>query len=104
MPSWSWTYPRKDMHVYGTEGAIMVDNQTDMRYTTRKARGKFTEKQATPLAPGLTDSFSYLNEVVQGRVKVSPADLSSLENNLIVVEILDAARKSAKTGQTVKLK
>jgi len=31
-------------------------------------------------------------------------DLSSLENNLIVVRILEAAKESAKTGRTILLK
>jgi hypothetical protein len=29
--------------------------------------------------------------------------LSSLENNMIVVEILEAARESARTGRTIRL-
>ena len=32
-----------------------------------------------------------------------PSGLSSLENNLIVTEILDAARESARTGKTIRL-
>jgi hypothetical protein len=35
---------------------------------------------------------------------VKPKDLSSLENNLIVVEILDAAKESARKGKKVYLK
>jgi hypothetical protein len=31
-------------------------------------------------------------------------DLSSLENNMIVMEILDAARLSARKGRVVRLK
>jgi len=30
-------------------------------------------------------------------------DLSSLETNMVVTQILDAARESARTGKTVKL-
>ena len=33
-----------------------------------------------------------------------PTDLSALENNLTVVEILDAAKRSAQTGERVMLK
>jgi hypothetical protein len=32
-----------------------------------------------------------------------PSGLSSLKNNLVVTEILDAARRSAATGSTVRL-
>jgi len=31
-------------------------------------------------------------------------DLNSLENNMLVMEILEAAKLSARTGRTVKLK
>ncbi|MDR1501603.1 MAG: gfo/Idh/MocA family oxidoreductase, partial [Prevotella sp.] len=40
---------------------------------------------------------------VRGEIEVKPTDLSSLENNLIVVEILNAAIESSKTGRSVKL-
>ncbi len=39
--------------------------------------------------------------MVRGRL--TPSGLSSLANNLVVVEILDAARESAKTGKRVVL-
>jgi hypothetical protein len=45
--------------------------------------------------------LSYLRAVLLGGLK--PAGLSSLETNLIVVEILDAARLSASTGKTIVL-
>jgi hypothetical protein len=37
------------------------------------------------------------------RGKFQPGGLSGLDNNMIVVEILDAARESARTGRTVVL-
>jgi len=39
--------------------------------------------------------------VVRGERK--PSGLSSLENNMIVTEILSAARESARTGRTISL-
>ena len=39
---------------------------------------------------------------MRGEIKVKPFDLASLENNMLVVEILDAAIKSAKNGKPVK--
>ena len=53
------------------------------------------------LPPDEHDSLSYLTAVVRGKLK--PAGLSSLENNMIVTEILVAARESARTGRTIKL-
>ena len=40
---------------------------------------------------------------VRGNLDVKPTDLSALENNLIVMEILEAAKQSARTGKTVTL-
>jgi predicted dehydrogenase len=50
------------------------------------------------------DPFSYFADVIRGRIKVPKNGLYSLENNLTVVKILDAARESAKTGKTIVLK
>jgi len=61
------------------------------------------EESRTPavIAPDERDSVSYLIAVTRGRRK--PAGLSSLENNMIVTEILTAARESAKTGKSVPI-
>jgi predicted dehydrogenase len=48
------------------------------------------------------DSLTYLRAVILDGLK--PDVLSSLETNIIVTEILDAARQSAATGKTVNLK
>jgi hypothetical protein len=37
------------------------------------------------------------------RGKFKPSGLNSLDNNLIVTEILEAARESVRTGKTVSL-
>jgi predicted dehydrogenase len=47
------------------------------------------------------DPFCYFADVIRGKISVAPYGLYSLENNLQVVAILDAARKSAKTGKSV---
>ena len=49
----------------------------------------------------LRDEWTYLRQVVRGQCPVDP--LSSLENNVIVARILDAARESARTGQAVRI-
>ena len=54
--------------------------------------------------PPQNDPFAYLEGVIRGKITVKPTDLSALENNLLVVEILEAAKKSAKKGKTVFLK
>jgi predicted dehydrogenase len=56
---------------------------------------------APPPSGPLRDQLAYLVSVVRGETK--PSGPSSLEINLIVTEILDAARESAHTGRRVDL-
>jgi predicted dehydrogenase len=51
-----------------------------------------------------TEPFAYLVDVIRGKIKVPKNGLYSAENNVMVVKILSAARESAKTGKTVKIK
>jgi predicted dehydrogenase len=99
--SWNWPFGRKDIEVYGATGSVIAD-----RNGSRVRLPKATEEQylkGTPYQAPLDDPFRYLAAVVRGKVQVKPADLSSLENNLIVVEILSAAKESARTGEKVIL-
>ena len=69
-------------------------------------KGEKTES-AAHAAPKLpqneSNSLDYLAAVLHGQIKPD-GDLSSLETNMIVVQILDAARTSIKEGKTVMLK
>jgi hypothetical protein len=58
-------------------------------------------RKPAPLPDDEKDSISYLTAIVRGRLQ--PAGLSSLANNLVVTEILEAARKSAQTGSRIVL-
>ena len=100
--SWNWPFGRKDIEIYGQHGYMIADRNS--------LRSKFSEKtkedyQAVPFpASPNNDPFAYFAAVVHGQIIVKPTDLSSLENNKIVVEILEAARKSAKEGKVIYLK
>jgi hypothetical protein len=45
----------------------------------------------------------YLAAVVNGQL-TPKGDLNALDTNMIVMQILDAARESAKSGKTIELK
>lgn len=98
--SWNWPFDRKDMEIYGQTGTIFVPRANQMR--VRIGREAETEKAPTPLRGAEADPLSYLAAVVRGEIK--PSGLSSLEVNMVVTEILDAARLSAETGKRVDLK
>lgn len=101
MGSWCWPAGRKDMYIYGLGGTIYQRNSTDMELSLRGRKPQAL--QAPALSAPLDDSFRYLRAAVRGEIKVLPTDLASIENNLIVVQILEAAIRSSRTGQTVTL-
>lgn len=104
--SWNWPIGRKDMDIYGLTGAIYADNRNQLRVRMAEGYDGFREEsyQLHEREAPLHDPFALLAAVVNNEIRLQPYDLSSLENNMIVVEILEAARKSAKTQRTVKLK
>ena len=97
--SWNWPFSRKDMEVYGQKGYAITVGRNQLRVRLPEKEEASTE--ARPLEKTKEDSVSYLRSVLLGGMK--PDGLSSLETNVIVTEILDAARKSAATGKTVSL-
>ena len=99
--SWNWPFSRKDFDVYAEKGYASTIGGDTLK--VRLAGMKQEEVRTPPELPEMErDSISYLAAVVRGKLK--PAGLSSLENNLIVTEILAAARESAKTGTRVALR
>jgi predicted dehydrogenase len=103
--SWNWPIGRKDMEIYGLTGAIFSDNAKQLRVRMAKGYDGFDEEKmelGSRAAP-FDDPFSVLMAVVRGKTKLSSFDPYSLENNLIVMEILEAARESAKAGRTIFL-
>jgi len=99
--SWNWPFNRKDFEVYGDRGYAIATGGDGLRVRLPGADAEETRKPAAR-KPEEHDSISYLVGIARGRFK--PYGLSSLENNMIVTEILDAARESAKTGKTVTLR
>ena len=100
--SWNWPADRKDMEVYGVTGYVKALNNND--FVCKLTRfGKETQEPPEPLRAPANEPFGYFVHAIRNAVTILPTDLSSLENNLIVVEILEAARKSAKLNQAVKL-
>jgi predicted dehydrogenase len=103
--SWNWPIGRKDMEVYGLTGAIFADNRNQLRVRMAEGYDGFTEETVKlPEMPSPhNDPFAYLAAVVNREIAVPSFGLYSLENNLLVVEILEAARESARSGKTVRL-
>ncbi len=99
--SWNWPVSRKDIEVYGQTGYVITVDALNMR-VRKSEKDKEIVFAAEPTQFPQNDPFAYLAAVVRGEIK-SDDDLSSFKTNMIVVEILDAARKSAKEGKTIYL-
>ena len=100
--SWNWPYNRKDMEVYGTRGYVVADKEGIRLKPSAEAKESAVTVPSRPRP--YHDPFAYLAAAVRGEIGVAPSDLSALDNNLLVVEILDAARRSAKEGRRIDLK
>lgn len=99
-PSWNWPFDRKDMEVYGQTGYVITVRHDDVRV---RLKGEDQEKlvAAKPVTPPSDDSINLLRAVVLGGA--APDAPSSLQTNVIVAEILDAARRSAASGKTIQM-
>jgi predicted dehydrogenase len=101
MASWNWPFDRKDMELYGATGyAITVGpDALRLRYAGESQESR---SQAPPLSPPEDNSLDYLVGVLRGQVQPD-GSLTGLDTNVVVVQILDAARESVQTGKTVVL-
>jgi len=102
--SWNWPFARKDMEIYGATGYVdtLYDDKAPGAKLRIRLHGEPTEhvETAPALAPPQESSLSYLAAVINGTLKPQH-DLTSLDTNVTVVRILDAARRSAQTGRTI---
>jgi predicted dehydrogenase len=98
--SWNWPFGRKDTYVYGQKGYVFALDSR--RVAVRRGDAEKVTEEEPPPAP-FHEPFSYLAAVVRGEATPEPTDLGSLPVNVTVMEILDAARESARTGRTVRL-
>ena len=100
--SWNWPFSRKDMEVYGQTGSVVTLLRDDIRLH-RGGDDRNPEEQvaASPIPSPYDDELTYLRSVIMDGTREDK--LSSLDTNVAVTEILDAARRSAAEGKTIRL-
>lgn len=101
MGSWNWPFARKDMEVYGATGYLITVGPDKVR-VRQEHDSEEQETTAPELNAPRNNSLNYLAAVLKGEI-VPKGDLSALDTNVLVMQILDAARESARTGKTVRL-
>jgi predicted dehydrogenase len=96
----SWDLPRsfQELEVFGFEGSLNLNNA---RVELRKSRAPAEELKLEPLAPAAAEPVAAMIAAIESGK--APAGLVALDINVGVVEILEAARQSVKTGRAVPL-
>ncbi|MBV9304066.1 MAG: Gfo/Idh/MocA family oxidoreductase [Acidobacteriaceae bacterium] len=98
--SWNWPFDRKDMEIYGQTGYVKTIVREKIEFR-RQGQKTSQTANARPLIAPYDDPLHYFAALIKG--KAHEEFLSSLSTNLAVSEILDAARRSAESGNTVTL-
>ncbi len=98
--SWNWPFSIKDMEVFCETGYLHALDNSNI--TMRKREKIISTKQADALPARIADPLTYLSAVLSHQLP-GKNDLSSLEYNMIVMEILDAAKRSAASGKRIVL-
>ncbi len=98
--SWNWPFGRSDVEVYGTGGEVITGGR-DGLVLRKSGQSQAQQVKAPALEPPQDDELRYLRAVVVDKLK--PSGPGSLEINVVVAEVMDAARESAKTGKTVRM-
>jgi predicted dehydrogenase len=98
--SWNWPFSIKDLEVFGDDGYMhALDNKN---IVSRSGKNVVANKVADNLAAPMDNPMSYLQLVLQNRL-VGLTDRSSLKYNMIVMQILDAAKRSIAEGKRIVL-
>ncbi|MEO6316229.1 MAG: Gfo/Idh/MocA family oxidoreductase [Chitinophagaceae bacterium] len=97
--SWNWPFGIKDWEVFGEKTYLHALNGNMLQ---RRDRDSATYYNVPVKQAAYSSNLVYLADVLRGKIKPGN-DLSSLQNNVIVVQILEAAKKSAKEGKKIFL-
>jgi predicted dehydrogenase len=98
--SWNWPFSIKDLEVFGETGYLHALNGDSI--VSRMRENTKAAKKAEPLPAPINDPIIYLTAVLQNKIP-GTNDQSSLQYNMIVMQILDAAKRSAETGKRIVL-
>ena len=97
----SWNFPRgmQDLEVFGRGGSIQTTGSTEV--TMRKGTEPAVKLEVPPLGPEMTGATHYFVHCLEtGKPVEGPV---SLDLNVGIIEVIEAARKSIETGKAVPL-
>jgi predicted dehydrogenase len=100
--SWNWPYEVRDLEIFGSDGYVLVPQSDVVRMRKAGAPESQIQLLAPPQSQESPDDLGYFLGVARRQIR--PTGMASLDLNLTVMEIMDAARESARTGRRVELK
>jgi len=98
--SWNWPFGQSFVDIYGKTGEVKTVGRDHLEIRKAGESAAKTE-QVPPLMPPEDDELRYLRAVVLEGLQ--PSGQSSLAVNVVVADVMDAARQSSKTGRTIKI-
>ncbi|MCL4851690.1 MAG: gfo/Idh/MocA family oxidoreductase, partial [Bryobacteraceae bacterium] len=96
----SWDLPRsfQDLEVFGRSGSLYV---TGKGVEHRKGRSEPAQLPAVDLTPAESEPIAFMIDALRNRKPIE--GLTALDINVDVVEIIEAAKMSVKSGKAVPL-
>jgi predicted dehydrogenase len=98
--SWSWPFGIKDLEIFGEKGYLHAPDGNNLNMRMRE--NIKSVRDVPPLASPEDSPIPYFTAVLNKTIKADD-DRSSLKYNMIVMEILDAAKRSIKEGKRIVL-
>jgi scyllo-inositol 2-dehydrogenase (NADP+) len=103
--SWDWPYTKEQVEVFGPKGSLLAGHQT-LLFRSAEARGPNVALNGEPVAldPASRETsnpISYFVDCIRNNKPIENPLAANL--NVQVMEILDAARESARTGRAQEL-
>jgi predicted dehydrogenase len=103
--SWDWPYTKEQVEVFGPKGSLLAGHET-LLFRSAEARGRNVALSGEPVALDpvsreTSNPISYLVDCIRNNKPIENPLAANL--NVQVMEVLDAARESARTGRAQEL-
>ncbi|WDF56173.1 Gfo/Idh/MocA family protein [Mucilaginibacter sp. KACC 22063] len=98
--SWNWPFSIKDLEIFGDHGYYHAKDANAIDIRMRENRR--SDKIVAALPQPINDPLVYLAAVLHHQID-GENDQASLKYNMIVMQILDAAKRSVKEGKRIVL-
>jgi len=104
--SWAWPHPRGELFCAGSRGSLTLRDKDIVRRNSPERFNLPVEETviqpAAAIPPERKHGIAYFAHVLRNKLPVE--EPHSAELNVLVCEVVDAARESAGTGRRIKLK